>query len=120
MKSLNLPRIGRSLILAPAALVLHIAVAANSPDDMLEQQRAILSGRVATHSAATASARREETHSATDPLALTRRVLLGTPAETRHPEHPEKEQGTRHSSAPDVQAWAQHVLAGHPYAAQKS
>lgn len=121
MKSPIRTRIARSLILAPAALVLHIAAAAgaNSTDDLLEQQRAILSGRVAavSHPAAAPTA---QTGSRTEPLELTRRVLSGVPVQAREPRRAETREAFRRHSEDDVQAWAQHVLAGHPYAAAKS
>ena len=121
MKSLSGSRIARSLILAPAALVLHIAAAAaaNSPDDLLEQQRTVLSGKV-THSAAPASAQRQATGSRTEPLELTRRVLSGAPAPVSDPLRPNAEGLLGRHSAPDVQDWAQHVLAGHPRMTAKS
>jgi hypothetical protein len=120
MKSLTVSRLARTLSLAPAALVLHIAAAAaaNSTDDLLEQQRAILSGKV-TYSAAPASTARQDTGSSSEPLELTRRVLLGAPAQVRHP-RPTTEELVRRHSAPDVQDWAQHVLAGHPRETAKS
>lgn len=120
MKSPSSSRIARSLILAPAALVLHIAAAAaaNSPDDLLEQQRTVLSGKV-THSAP-ASAERQATGSRTEPLELTRRVLSGAPAPVSDPLRPKAEELLGRHSAPDVQDWAQHVLAGHPRMTAKS
>jgi len=121
MKSFTGSRLVRSLILVPAALMLHIAAAAaaNSTDDLLEQQRAILSGKV-TYSAAPAGAQRQDAGPRTEPLELTRRVLLGAPAQVRHLPRPKAEELVRRHSAPDVQDWAEHVLAGHPRVTAKS
>jgi hypothetical protein len=120
MKTLIRTRTARSLIVAPAALVLHIAAAAaaNSPDDVLEQQRAILSGRVtmASHPAAT----HQEAGTRSEPLEMTRRVLSGVPVHPREQRRPEVREASRGHSEDGVQAWAQHVLAGHPYPAEKS
>jgi hypothetical protein len=121
MKSPIRTRLARFLTLAPAALVLNVAAAAgaNSTDDLLEQQRVILSGRVAmvSHPAVAPAA---EAGSKTEPLELTRRVLSGIPVQAREPRRTQTREAFRRHAEDDVQAWAQHVLAGHPYAVVKS
>lgn len=121
MRSFTGSRITRSLLLAPTALVLRIAAAnAGSPDDLLQQQREILAGRPATVSASPAVTNSHETGSRQDVQELARRLLLGAPSQVHDTSRAQAKQVTRRHSYADLQALAQHVLAGNRYGAAGS
>jgi hypothetical protein len=117
MKSLTRSRFTRSLLFAPAALVFHIAVAANAgaPDDLLQQQRQILAGRPAAFSAPPAITYSRESGSKPDAQELARRLLLGAIPAVHDASRPEATHVTLRHSYADLQALAQHVLAGKRY-----
>lgn len=103
----------RSLTLLPVALVVHIGAAAagGSLDDLLEQQRALLSGR-ATAISAPASAQRStgEVKSTADPQEQARRVLLAVPMRSLSPQQPHVTRASGDRVYGDAQAQARHVL----------
>jgi hypothetical protein len=105
----------RSLTLVPVALVVHIGAAAagGSVDDLLERQRALLSGR-ATAISAPASAQRStgEVKSTGDAQEQARRVLFAVPTRNSSPQQPHVSRASGDRVYGDAQALARHVLLG--------
>lgn len=114
----------RPLSLIAAALLIHIggAVAADAAGDVQQQMRALLAGKIATHSAQPSEGREHRTVRPTaDAQELARRVLLGvsdsrgpgTQAMTR-PESAEGVSTVQEGSLAhnDAQAMARRLLLG--------
>src|ERR1700752_2037320 len=103
----------RSLTLVPVALVAHIGAAAagGSVDDLLEQQRALLSGRATAFSAPT-GAQHWEVKSTGDAQEQARQVLLAVPARNSSPQPPHVSRASGDRVYGDAQALARRVLLG--------
>ena len=105
----------RSLTLIPVALVVHIGAAAagGSVDDLLQQQRALLAGRVTAISAPTsAQPSTGEVNSTGDAQEHARRVLLAAPTPNSSPQQPHVSRARGDRVYGDAQALARHVLLG--------
>jgi hypothetical protein len=105
----------RSLTFAPVALVVHIgaATAGGSVDDLLEQQRALLSGRATAISAPTSAQRSTgEVKFTGDAQEQARRVLLAVPTRNLSPQQPRVSRASADRVYGDAQAQARHVLRG--------
>jgi hypothetical protein len=105
----------RALTLVPVALVVHIGTAAagGSVADLLEQQRALLSGRATAISAPTSAQRSTgEVKSTADAQEQARRVLLAVPTRNSSLQQPHVSRASGDRVYGDAQAQARHVLLG--------
>jgi hypothetical protein len=122
MSSRTITTLAHSLTLVPAALILHsgAAAAANSVDNLLEQQRAVLAGRVVAVSVPANAHHAQSMRSTDDAQEHARRLLLDLPSRARA-ERQLAASGARGSWVyGDAQVLAQHLLAGRSSAAAGS
>jgi hypothetical protein len=112
MSSRTLKTLTRTSTLIPAAFLFYMgaAVAGNSPQDLMQQQRNVLAGRTTVTVAAGAQRTASPQGASADAQELARRVILGT-GTVHHPQSAASAANARGHG--DAQSLARNVLLGH-------